>query len=175
MTDQLIPTRRAFPADDPIFALNAEAQRRKAAGDAILNATVGALLDEAGQLVILDTVMDLWRGLGALDVAPYAPIAGDPAFLKALVQRHWPRIEAPGASCATPGGSGALSLSLRNFLEPGQTLLTHQAQWLKDLRSTLDSMATPCSVKAYGGWRRPPHELDMPIWHLKLSNSTGVS
>jgi aspartate/tyrosine/aromatic aminotransferase len=129
MTEQLIPTRRAFPADDPIFALNAEAQRRKAAGDSILNATVGALLDEAGQLVVLDTVMDLWRGLGAMEVAPYAPIAGDPGFLKALVQRHWPRLDSPGAACATPGGSGALSLSLRNFLEPGQTLLTTAPFW----------------------------------------------
>jgi len=129
MTEQLIPTRRAFPADDPIFALNAEAQARKAAGESILNATVGVLLDEAGQLVVLDTVMDLWRGLGAMDVAPYTPIAGDPAFLKALVQRHWPLLGAAGAACATPGGSGALSLSLRNFLERGQTLLTTAPFW----------------------------------------------
>ncbi len=129
MTDQLIPTRRAFPADDPIFALNAEALARQAAGESILNATVGALLDEAGQLVVLESVMDLWRELTALEVAPYAPIAGDPAFLKALVQRHWPLLDAAGAACATPGGSGALALSLRNFLEPGQTLLTTAPFW----------------------------------------------
>lgn len=129
MTDQLIPTRRDFPADDPIFALNAEAQARQAAGESILNATVGVLLDEAGQLVVHDTVMDLWRGLGAMDVAPYAPIAGDPAFLKALVQRYWPALESAGCACATPGGSGALSLSLRNFLEPGQALLTTAPYW----------------------------------------------
>lgn len=129
MTQQLIPTRRAFPADDPIFALNAEAQARKAAGESILNATVGALLDEAGQLVVLESVMDLWRDLTAMEVAPYAPIAGDAAFLKALVQRHWPHLGSPGAACATPGGSGALALSLRNFLEPGQTLLTTAPFW----------------------------------------------
>ncbi|MCM2249322.1 MAG: aminotransferase class I/II-fold pyridoxal phosphate-dependent enzyme [Geothrix sp.] len=129
MTSQLIPTRRAFPADDPIFALNAEAQARKAKGEPILNATVGALLDEAGQLVVLDAVMDLWRSLGAMEVAPYAPIAGDPAFLKALVQRHWPLVATAGPACATPGGSGALALSLRNFLEPGQTLLTTAPFW----------------------------------------------
>jgi aspartate/tyrosine/aromatic aminotransferase len=129
MTDQLIPTRRAFPADDPIFALNAEALARQAAGGSILNATVGALLDEAGQLVVLESVMDLWRELTALEVAPYAPIAGDPAFLKTLVQRHWPLLDAAGAACATPGGSGALALSLRNFLEPGQTLLTTAPFW----------------------------------------------
>ncbi|WP_291272638.1 aminotransferase class I/II-fold pyridoxal phosphate-dependent enzyme [Geothrix sp.] len=129
MTDQLIPTRRAFPADDPIFALNAEALARQTAGESILNATVGALLDESGQLVVLESVMELWRELTALEVAPYAPIAGDPAFLKALVQRHWPLLDAAGAACATPGGSGALALSLRNFLEPGQTLLTTAPFW----------------------------------------------
>jgi len=129
MTDQLIPTRRSFPADDPIFALNAEAQGRKAAGETVLNATVGALLDESGQLVVLDSVMDLWRSLTALEVAPYAPIAGDPAFLKALVRRHWPLAADAGSACATPGGSGALALSLRNFLERGQTLLTTAPYW----------------------------------------------
>ena len=129
MTDQLIPTRRAFPADDPIFALNAEAQARKAAGESVLNATVGALLDDSGQLVVLDSVMDLWRDLTAMEVAPYAPIAGDPAFLKTLVRRHWPHLDTAGAACATPGGSGALALSLRNFLEPGQSLLTTAPFW----------------------------------------------
>ena len=124
MTRQLIPSRRAFPADDPIFALNTEAQARRAAGESILNATVGALLDDSGQLVVLETVMDLWRELTAMEIAPYAPIAGDPLFLKALVRRHWPRLNTAGAACTTPGGSGALALSLRNFLEPGQGVLT---------------------------------------------------
>ena len=129
MTGQLIPNRRAFPADDPIFALNAEALARKAAGESILNATVGALLDDSGQLVVLDSVMDLWRQLTALEIAPYAPIAGDPAFLKALVRRHWPLADSAGAACATPGGSGALAISLRNFLERGQSLLTTAPYW----------------------------------------------
>ena len=129
MTRQLIPSRRAFPADDPIFALNTEAQARRATGESILNATVGALLDDSGQLVVLDSVMDLWRELTALEVAPYAPIAGDPLFLKALVRRHWPRLDTTGAACTTPGGSGALGLSLRNFLEPGQRVLTTAPFW----------------------------------------------
>ncbi len=129
MTRQLIPSRRAFPADDPIFALNAEAQARRATGESILNATVGALLDDSGQLVVLESVMDLWRDLGALEVAPYAPIAGDPAFLKALVRRHWPGLGSAGAACATPGGSGAISLSMRNFLETGQQVLTTAPYW----------------------------------------------
>ena len=36
-------------------------------------------------------------------------------------------------------------------------------------------MATPCSVKTKGCDRRPPHELEVPDWYLKLSNSAFVS
>jgi aspartate/tyrosine/aromatic aminotransferase len=164
MTDQLIPTRRTFPADDPIFALNAEAQARKAAGEPILNATVGALLDDSGQLVVHDSVMKLWRELGALDVAPYAPIAGDPAFLKALIQRHWPALGTAGAACTTPGGSGALALALRNFLEPGQTVLTTAPYW-----GPYATLATENGMGvATAPWPGAGRPLDAPAWEAAL-------
>lgn len=129
MLPQLLPSRRDFPGDDPIFALNAEATRLKALGESVINATVGALLDDLGQLVVLDTVMDLYRQLRPGEIAPYAPIAGDPAFLKALVQRYWPDLAGYGSGCATPGGTGALALSIRNFLEPGEAVLTLAPYW----------------------------------------------
>jgi aspartate/tyrosine/aromatic aminotransferase len=164
MNGPLIPTRRSFPADDPIFALNAEAQARKAAGDSVLNATVGALLDDSGQLVVLDSVMDLWRELTAMEVAPYAPIAGDLAFLKVLVQRHWPALNSAGAACATPGGSGALALSLRNFLEPGQSVLTTAPFW--------GPYATLAAENGMGlttaPWPDAGEALDAAAWDLAL-------
>ena len=129
MLSQLLPSRRDFPADDPIFALNSEAQSRAAKGETIINATVGALLDDNGQIVILDTVMELWRELTPKEIAPYAPISGDPAYLTAMVQRYWPELSHFGTGCATPGGSGALALSIRNFLEPGEVVLTLAPYW----------------------------------------------
>lgn len=160
MTDQLIPSRRAFPADDPIFALNAEALARKAVGEKVLNATVGALLDDSGQLVVLDSVMELWRDLTALEVAPYAPIAGDPAFLKALVQRHWPSLGSAGAACATPGGSGAIALSMRNFLEAGQRVLTTAPYW-----GPYATMATENGLSlATAPWPEAGQPLDAAAW-----------
>jgi aspartate/tyrosine/aromatic aminotransferase len=164
MTHQLIPTRRGFPADDPIFALNAEALARKATGEPILNATVGALLDDSGQLVVLDSVMDLWRELTALEVAPYAPIAGDPAFLKALVRLHWPLLDTAGAACATPGGSGALAVSLRNFLEPGQAVLTTAPFW--GPYATL-AAENGMSLRT-APWPGPGGALDGPAWSAAL-------
>jgi hypothetical protein len=42
------------------------------------------------------------------------------------------------------------------------------------LRSTLDNIATPCSVKAYGLVLRPP-QLAVTICDLKSVNSSGES
>ncbi len=160
MSDHLIPSRRGLPADDPIFALHAEAVARAAAGRPVVDATVGALLDDSGQLVVLDAVMDLWRGLAALEVAPYAPIAGDPAYLRALVQRHWPMLREAGPACATPGGSGALAVSLRTFLEPGQALLTAAPFW-----GPYGTLASEAGLRlATAPWPGAGQPLDLAAW-----------
>ena len=160
MTDHLIPSRRGLPADDPIFALHGEAQARKAAGQAVVDATVGALLDDSGQPVVLEAVMDLWRGLTALEVAPYAPIAGDPAYLRALVQRHWPLLREAGPACATPGGSGALAVSLRTFLERGQAVLTAAPYW-----GPYATLAGEAGVRlAAAPWPAAAEPLDLAAW-----------
>ena len=129
MLEQLHPSRRGFSGEDIIFALNGEAQKRAAAGETVINATVGALLDDRGRLVALETVMKLWRELSDAEVAPYAPITGDPAFLTALTERHWPGLGAPKSGCATPGGSGALALSVKNFLAPGMAVAAMAPYW----------------------------------------------
>jgi len=109
-------------------------------------------------------VMDLWRDLTALEVAPYAPIAGDPTFLKALVRRHWPQVPSPGAACATPGGSGALAISLRNFLEPGQSLLTAAPFW-----SPYGTLAAENGVALTTvPWPRAGEALDAGAWATGL-------
>jgi aspartate/tyrosine/aromatic aminotransferase len=79
--------------------------------------------------VVLDTVVDLYRQLTPMEYAPYAPISGDPAYLLALTRRHWPDLASYGVGVAAPGGTGALALSLRNLLEPGQRLLTASPYW----------------------------------------------
>ncbi len=126
---QLVSGRRHFDGADIIFTMNAAAQKSAAAGASVINATVGALLDDDGKLVVLDSVMQHYGQLTPMEIAPYAPIAGDPRYLLALTQRHWPDIASYGMGVATPGGTGALALSLRNLLEPGQRLLTAAPYW----------------------------------------------
>lgn len=129
MLPQLLPTRRDFAGDDLIFTLNARAQKRAAEGVPVINATIGALYDDAGKLVVLDTVMEQWQQLTSAEVAPYAPIGGDQTYLLHLVQRHWPTLTSIGVGVAAPGGSGALALTLKNFLDRGDTVLTAAPYW----------------------------------------------
>jgi aromatic-amino-acid transaminase len=127
----LIPSHASRPGDDPIFALNSEARARAQAGEAVINATVGALLDEEGRLAVIPTVGEILREVPPEVSAGYAPIAGSPAFLRAVVgDLLGSRPEAAWAvAAATPGGSGALRMAVTNFLEVGQALLTTSFYW----------------------------------------------
>ena len=127
----LIPSHATRPSDDPIFALNSEARARAQAGESIVNATVGAMLDDAGRLAVLPSVAQALREVPAEVGAGYAPISGPPAFLRGVIgDLLGTRPEAAQAvAVATPGGSGALRLALGNFLEPGQSLLTTSLYW----------------------------------------------
>jgi aromatic-amino-acid transaminase len=128
----LIASHQGRPADDPIFALNKEATQRKARGEAIVNATVGALLDDDGQLAILQAAAKAVHDVPAVEWATYAPIAGTPDFLRAVIDDLLggePSLRDCAVATATPGGSGALRLAITNFLEPGQALLTTSWYW----------------------------------------------
>lgn len=128
----LIPSHASRPADDPIFALNREATQRKAKGEAIINATVGALLDDAGKLAILPTAARVITEVPQEEWAAYAPIAGTPDFAKAVIQDLFsksPHLAETAIAVATPGGSGALRHAIANYLEPGQALLTTSYYW----------------------------------------------
>ena len=127
----LIPSRTSRPSDDPIFALNAEARARARAGEVIVNATVGALLDDEGRLAVLGCVAETLREIAPEVSAAYPPIAGPADFLRAVIDDVLgARKEAAWATAvATPGGSGALRHAITSFLEPGQTLLTASYYW----------------------------------------------
>lgn len=128
----VIPSHQGRPSDDPIFALNQEAVERRARGEAIVNATVGALLHDDGSLAILPAAARAVREVPEAEWAPYAPIAGSADFLAAAIDdvlRGEPDMRAVAVAAATPGGSGALRHAIVNYLEPGQSLLTTSFYW----------------------------------------------
>jgi aromatic-amino-acid transaminase len=128
----VIPAHQGRPSDDPIFALNKEANQRKAKGEAVVNATVGSLLDDDGKLAILPTAARVVHEVPAAEWAAYAPIAGSPDFLQAVfadVFAEEPAMRECAVGAATPGGTGALRHAIANYLEPGQSLLTTSYFW----------------------------------------------
>lgn len=129
---QLIPSHQARPSDDPIFGLHQEATACRARGDAILDATIGVLLDDAGKLAVLPTAAKAVQEVSTLDFASYAPISGNPDFLRAVVAdllASQPDLATSAVAVATPGGSGAVRHAIANFLERGQAILTTSWYW----------------------------------------------
>src|SRR5262245_13093794 len=107
----VIPSHQGRPSDDPIFALNKEATARRARGEVIVNATVGALLHDDGRLAILDAAASAVHDVPAEEWATYAPIAGSTDFLSAVIAdvfRDEPVMKECAIAAATPGGTGAL-------------------------------------------------------------------
>ncbi|MCA3016991.1 MAG: aminotransferase class I/II-fold pyridoxal phosphate-dependent enzyme [Myxococcaceae bacterium] len=128
----LIPARQHRPDKDVIFALNAEATRRKQASERIVNATIGSLMRDDGSLAILDTVASLLQQVPREEWAAYAPIPGTPAYNQAVIDDTFAGHEAlrqAATAVATPGGTGALRHALMNYLESGQKMLTPSFYW----------------------------------------------
>ncbi|MEM9801246.1 MAG: aminotransferase class I/II-fold pyridoxal phosphate-dependent enzyme [Planctomycetota bacterium] len=127
----LIQDARGRPGDDPIFTINARANERKARGEEVVNASLGALLDDDGKLAILPTVFEALRSVPPERAAAYAPIAGDRPFLDAVIRDVFGEGAAAqnAVAAATPGGTGALLNAMMNFLEPGQALYTTDYYW----------------------------------------------
>lgn len=124
---------RIMPNEDKIFALNgrAKAMIAEKGKDNVINATIGALLDDSGDLVTLSSVMEVMKTLSPIDYAEYAPIGGTPEFKEAVKLALFGE-KMPGGLvevCATPGGTGAISLAVSNYTKPGDKVLTHDWYW----------------------------------------------
>lgn len=127
----LIPLAADRPGDDPIFALNAQAVRRAQAGEDVLNATLGALMDDRGHLALMPSVTEAIARVDPEAAAAYAPISGDPPFRAAVVRDTFGTSALAGeaVAVATAGATGALLHAVTSFLEPGQALLTTSYFW----------------------------------------------
>jgi len=127
----LIPASSDRPGDDPIFALHAEANRRRAAGEDVLDATLGALMEDDGRLAVLDSFFDAVQRVDRERAAAYAPISGPPRYLDAVQRDLFGNsgLAEHAVSVATPGGTGAVHHAIVNFLEPGDELLTTSYYW----------------------------------------------
>ncbi len=124
---------RVIPKEDKIFGISrrAKAAIAEKGKDAVVNATIGALLDDDGNLIVLDSVGEVFEKLAPLDYAEYAPIGGTPLFREAVQKaafgNHVP--EGFKEAVATPGGTGSLRNVISNYSSPGDRVLTSDWHW----------------------------------------------
>jgi len=92
---------------DPIFS-----SAEKAAKDpsSLINATIGVINDEKGELLVFDSVKKAIAENSPC--IPYAPIAGDPEFLSSVKRLVFGEFAENSTAVAGCGGTGSLSVLL---------------------------------------------------------------
>ena len=113
-------------AADAIMAAAARCTEdvKKNGADAVINGTIGSIIDENGDLVVLQIVKDTLKQLTPNQIVAYAPIPGFPEYLDAAIDQCFcdSRPEGYIRAIATPGGSGAIHTAVHNYSEPGESL-----------------------------------------------------
>lgn len=124
---------REIPEEDKVFAACAKALDavEKYGPAEVINATVGALYDDEGRLIVLESVDKVMKSLTADKYAAYAPIAGTPGFKKAIFRAAFGNYVPKSYTCVvgTPGGTGAIRNAIANYSCPGDRILTHDWHW----------------------------------------------
>lgn len=124
---------RVVPKEDKIFGISgrAKAAIAKKGKENVINATIGALLDDEGQLIVLSSVDEAVKSLSPAQYAEYAPIAGTPGFKEAIVKAAFGEYVPKGyvGVVASPGGTGSLRNAIANYTCLGDKFLTHDWHW----------------------------------------------
>lgn len=124
---------RVIPKEDKIFGINnrAKAMIAKEGKEKVVNATLGALLDDKGDLIVLSSVTDVFRNLAPNEFAEYAPIAGIPAFREAIKEDCFRSYQPEGfvEVVAAPGGTGAIKNVVANYADKGDKILFADWFW----------------------------------------------
>lgn len=124
---------RVVPKEDKIFGISgrAKAAIAKKGKENVINATIGALLDDEGKLIVLSSVDEAVKSLSPAQYAEYAPIAGTPGFKEAIVKAAFGDYVPKGyvGVVASPGGTGSLRNAIANYTCLGDKFLTHDWHW----------------------------------------------
>lgn len=124
---------RHIPQEDKIFGISNRAKKMIAekGADKVINATIGSLLDDNGDLVVLSSVDEVFKHLSPRDYADYAPIGGIAPFKEAVQKAAFGVHQPKGftEAVATPGGTGSLRNVISNYSDGGDKVLTSDWHW----------------------------------------------
>lgn len=139
------------PIEDTVFAIVKKAKEAKASvgEDNVVDATIGSLYDEKGNIVAFESVFTPYDQIAKEKKAAYAAsFVGNDSFRKQVYE--W-IVGGTGSKLAhsviaTPGGTGAVSMTLQEILDEGQTVVLPEIAWGSyKLMATMDNL----NVKTY--------------------------
>ncbi|MEG1310395.1 MAG: aminotransferase class I/II-fold pyridoxal phosphate-dependent enzyme [Romboutsia sp.] len=134
MTQSMVAKHSMWPRKkDIIFNLSERAQiAEKTIGkENVINATIGALMDDDGKLITMETVYSEYKSLDNKDISAYASLEGQPEYLEAVKNVCFKQYLPEGyiKAVASPGGSGAIKLATWNYTNEGDEVLTSDWFW----------------------------------------------
>ena len=118
-----------------ILALASEAKAAKKLDSSVINATIGMLKDEDGNLYEFNSVVAAIKSLNEEDKFAYANSAGRPSYTQAVLYSLFGKyLEYIKKDCylsclPTPGGSGGLNLAFTNYVDKDETVLLPNHMW----------------------------------------------
>ncbi|WP_130890650.1 aminotransferase class I/II-fold pyridoxal phosphate-dependent enzyme [Fusobacterium varium] len=123
---------------DKVFSVAKKAKEaaEKLGDEKVVNATIGSLYNEEGKLVVLKSVTETYKELPPEEIAGYASaFTGSPEYKESVkrsilgddykeeFKNYYMEV------IGTPGGTGAVSNSVKNYLNEGDTLLLPKWLW----------------------------------------------
>lgn len=134
MTQSMVAKHSMWPRKkDIIFNVSERAQKAERAigKDNVINATIGALMDDEGKLITMETVYNEYKSLENKDISAYAALEGQPDYLEAVKKVCFKEYLPEGyvKAVASPGGSGAIKLATWNYTNEGDEVLTSDWFW----------------------------------------------
>jgi aromatic-amino-acid transaminase len=103
----------------------------KYGSDNVYNASIGALTDDNGNLLINNVFYDVLKGLPNVIFADYAAMPGEPEFLEASIKACFGDVEPQGytQAVAVMGGTAAIKHVLWNYADDGDEILVTDWNW----------------------------------------------
>lgn len=122
------------PIEDTVFAIVKKAKEAKAAigAEHVVDATIGSLYNEEGTIVAFDSVFTPYNEIAKETKAAYAAsFVGNDSFRKQVYE--W-IVGGSGSTLAhsviaTPGGTGAVAITLQEILDEGETVILPEIAW----------------------------------------------
>lgn len=134
MSFNMVANHAKWPkVNDAIFGLAAKAKeaKDKLGKENVIDSTLGALVDDNGDLICLSTVYQELKSMPNAAIAAYAQVAGQPDFLEAVQKVCFGKYK-PNAhvrAVATPGGTGSVRHAIYNYTNPGDSILVSDWYW----------------------------------------------